>query len=100
MKIAYVLRYFPALTETFVLQELLALRRAGHDVLVVSMGERADSALAAQPSCMPVLRMPRGLRRGVLARTWIQGVASGGGLRPDVRRLRTLGWQSNSETGV
>ncbi len=57
--IVYVLRYWPALTETFVAREIAELARRGHAVGVVSLGTRADSALA-DPVDVPVWELPRG----------------------------------------
>ncbi len=57
MKVLYVLRYWPALTETFVAREVAELTRRGHTVAVWSLGTRADSALAEVPP-VPVWRAP------------------------------------------
>ncbi|MFT5457678.1 MAG: colanic acid/amylovoran biosynthesis glycosyltransferase [Myxococcota bacterium] len=46
MKLLYVLRYYPALSETFIARELAELCRRGMDVTVARIGIRADSALA------------------------------------------------------
>ncbi len=40
--IAYVLRYWPTMSETFVAREIAELRRRGIDVEVVALGRRAD----------------------------------------------------------
>ena len=37
MKIGYVLKYFPKLSETFVLNEMVAMERAGADISVFAM---------------------------------------------------------------
>lgn len=57
MKVLYVLRYWPALTETFVAKEVGDLVRRGHEVAVWSLGTRADSSLAEAPG-VPVWRAP------------------------------------------
>lgn len=67
MRVGYVLRYWPALTETFVAREIGALRRRGVQVEVVAIGTRADGALAP-PSDAPVLKVPRGLGAARLLR--------------------------------
>jgi glycosyltransferase involved in cell wall biosynthesis len=50
--ILYVLRYWPALTETFVAREVAELTRRGVPVAVASLGTRADSELS-EPSPVP-----------------------------------------------
>lgn len=37
MKLAYIVSLFPKLSETFILREILGLRRRGHDVAIVSL---------------------------------------------------------------
>lgn len=54
MRVAYVLRYYPALSETFVVREIQALQAAGVEVLVISMGTREDSV---QVEPVPGLRV-------------------------------------------
>lgn len=39
MKILYILNRFPALSETFILNEMIALRKAGHDLSILSLHE-------------------------------------------------------------
>ena len=61
MKVLTLLRYYPALTESFVRAELFGLVEAGHQPTVLSMGTRADSALVPpedQPP-VPVWHLPR-----------------------------------------
>jgi glycosyltransferase involved in cell wall biosynthesis len=91
MRVLYLLRYYPALTETFVAEELRALRSRGIDVEVGSMGVRADSALAAPVPGLPVHPLP--------ASRWAAALAGGGPgadflrrhQRPkDLGRLRAL----------
>jgi len=89
LNVAYILRYFPALTETFVLREVRALQDLGHQVVVVSMGEREDSAMVKDLCDVHLVRMPRGLRRISLFAAWLRDVVSGGPLRPETSRLRT-----------
>lgn len=59
MKVGVVLRYWPAMSETFVARELAELIRRGVAVDVVSLGARADGALA-EPHPAPVIHPPRG----------------------------------------
>lgn len=61
MRVAYVLRYYPTLSETFVTREIRALVAAGVQVVVVSMGTRADLALASPVPGVPVYRAHRKL---------------------------------------
>lgn len=62
MRVLYLLRYYPCLTESFVREELRALAaRPGIDPVVVSMGMRADADLlppSAHPE-VPVWSLPR-----------------------------------------
>lgn len=60
MTVAYVLRYYPTLSETFVLRELAGLQRRGIDVVVVAIGSRPDGALQDEAPDVEVLRPPRG----------------------------------------
>jgi glycosyltransferase involved in cell wall biosynthesis len=62
MKLGVVLRYWPTLSETFVARELTELIGRGVDLHVVSLGARADAALA-DPHQAPVLRPPHGIDR-------------------------------------
>jgi colanic acid/amylovoran biosynthesis glycosyltransferase len=61
MKVLYVLRYFPTLTETFVYREIDELQSRGIAVEAVAMGSRSDGALADSLPTIPVHRPPRGL---------------------------------------
>lgn len=65
--VAYVLRYWPTLTETFVAREIDALQRSGQPIVVVALGHRADGALQDALPDVEVLRPPRGW---ALARVW------------------------------
>lgn len=62
MRVLYVLRYYPTLTETFVYREAMALQRRGVSVDAVAWGSRADGALQDQLPTWSVTRPPRGLR--------------------------------------
>jgi colanic acid/amylovoran biosynthesis glycosyltransferase len=95
MKVLYILRYFPTLSETFVNLEIEELRAQGIEVEVASLGTRADSALAHPPD-VPVHRIPRRLapwtRRGPASSPGARWLA--GQQRPrDVRRYRWLAAQ-------
>lgn len=59
MRVLYLLRYYPTLTETFVNQEIAAHAAAGLAVTVASLGARADGALAEELPPVPLLRVPR-----------------------------------------
>ena len=59
MRVLYLARYFPALTETFVADELRGVAEAGVAVEVASLGTRADSALADPVPGVPVFEVPR-----------------------------------------
>ena len=66
MKILYLLRYYPTLSETFVLEELRGL--AGRvELAVAALGERADGVLQEDLPDLPVLRVPRRPLAGRLA---------------------------------
>ena len=58
MKVLYILRYFPTLSETFVNLEIAELRAQGVDVEVASLGTRRDGGIAPAPD-VPVHRIPR-----------------------------------------
>jgi colanic acid/amylovoran biosynthesis glycosyltransferase len=62
MRVGYVLRYFPARSETFVAREIAAVGALGVSVTVASLGCRddVDGAVAVQ---VPVDEAPRGRRR-------------------------------------
>ena len=66
MRVLYLARYYPALTETFVADELRGVADAGLAVAVASLGERADSALADPVPGVAVTRVPRAR----LSRLW------------------------------
>lgn len=66
MRVLYLLRYYPTLTETFVNNEIGGVLASGVPVTVASLGSRADAALAAELPAAPVLRVPRHPLRGRL----------------------------------
>ncbi|MCB9672254.1 MAG: glycosyltransferase family 4 protein [Alphaproteobacteria bacterium] len=68
MRVAYVLRYYPTLSETFVTREIHGLLARGVEVVVVSMGTRADAVLATDLPDVPVLACPRRFRLARLLR--------------------------------
>jgi glycosyltransferase involved in cell wall biosynthesis len=59
VRVGYLLRYWPTLSETFVAREIDALRSMGTEVDVVALGTRAD-AVWAERSDAAVIRPPRG----------------------------------------
>jgi hypothetical protein len=64
MKVLYVLRYYPTISETFVYREIEGAVRAGCDVTILALGERADGRLQRQLPDVAVLRPSHwGLRR-------------------------------------
>lgn len=63
MRVLYVLRYYPTLSETFVVREIEAMRRAGVHVEILAIGLRADSALVEPIAGVPVWRPSKRRRR-------------------------------------
>ena len=59
MRVLYLLRYFPTLTETFVNQEISAVARMGIDVEVAAIGQRTDGALQDMLPQVPVVTIAR-----------------------------------------
>ncbi len=59
MKVLYVVRYWPTLTETFVMREIEELRRRGHAVEVVAIGRRSDGELHDQIPLVKVQYPPK-----------------------------------------
>ena len=98
MKIAYVLGTFPAISETFILREILALRERGIEVTIFALGRETGSAKvhqAAAPLLPDVLRRPSLLAGETLGCQFhffskapltylglVFGAACGWGLRP------------------
>jgi len=68
VRILYLLRYYPTLTETFVYREIDELVARGHQVIVAALGRRADGALQVEPPSAPILAIPRHPLTGRLAR--------------------------------
>lgn len=68
MRVLYPLRYFPTLTETFVLNEAVGLAGLGEHVAIAALGDRLDGKLAP-PVSLPVHRVPRRPLRGRLKRS-------------------------------
>ncbi len=61
MKVLYVLRYYPTLTETFIYREITGLLERGIDIIVLAIGQREDGAMADELPLVEVWRPPRGL---------------------------------------
>lgn len=55
MRLLYFLRYYPTLSETFVMDEVRALQALGHTLRGVAIGARADGALNEELPSWPVL---------------------------------------------
>jgi glycosyltransferase involved in cell wall biosynthesis len=60
VKVLYVLRYYPTLTETFVYREMSALLERGVEVEAVAIGSREDGSLQDELPDVRVHRPPRG----------------------------------------
>ncbi len=60
MKIGYVLRYWPTLSETFVVREIAALARRGAEIEIVAIGRRRDPCRGEALPGVRVHRPPRG----------------------------------------
>jgi glycosyltransferase involved in cell wall biosynthesis len=88
MKVLYVLRYYPTVSETFVYGEIARASRAGHDVAIAALGTREDGRVQRDLPDVPVLRVPRLAwpRRATNGMRWLAAHQ-----RPkDVRRLPWL----------
>jgi len=59
MRVLYLLRYYPTLTETFVAEEIGAVAERGIAVSVAALGSRADGALQDRSPTVPVHPVPR-----------------------------------------
>ena len=59
MRVLYLLRYFPTLTETFVNQEISAVAHRGIEVAVATIGTRADGALQDMAPQVPIHQIAR-----------------------------------------
>src|SRR3546814_4843479 len=69
--VAFVLKGYPRLSETFIAQEIRALERAGMDIRIVSLRRPTDSAVhpVHREIAAPVLYLPEYLYREP-ARVW------------------------------
>jgi len=59
VRIGFIARYFPALSETFVQSEALGVQAAGDAVRVYSLGTRADHVHVTVPPELEVVQIPR-----------------------------------------
>lgn len=66
MRVLYVLRYYPTLTETFVYREIRELMRRGVEVHAVAIGRRGDGVLQDELPDIEVQRPPRGVAGATL----------------------------------
>ncbi len=66
MRVLYLLRYYPTLTETFVNNEIAGVAAAGVSVGVASLGEREDGRVQDELPHVPVFPVPRRALRGLL----------------------------------
>ena len=62
-RVLYVLRYWPTVSETFVVREIAELQRRGLEIVVLSMGRRADSSVATGLPRVETWDWPRGWDR-------------------------------------
>ena len=58
-RVLYLLRYFPTLTETFVYEEIKALKARRHHISIASMGRREDGKISDGLPTVEVLSIPR-----------------------------------------
>jgi len=104
MKIAYITSLYPAVSHTFILNEILALRRLGVEIgtfsinraeLKDTLGSIAESERLTTRSLLPlpVADLSRAMlwglshRPGMTARMLLQNVAKGGGLKSKLKWL-------------
>ncbi len=59
MRVLYLLRYYPTLTETFVTQEIREVAARGIEVEIAALGTRADGALQDMAPVVPLHSTPR-----------------------------------------
>jgi glycosyltransferase involved in cell wall biosynthesis len=86
MKVLYVLRYYPTVSETFVYREIEALTRAGCEVTILALGRRDDGRTQQQLPDVPVLRPPRwALHRASEGSRWLA-------LHQRPKDVRRLSW--------
>jgi glycosyltransferase involved in cell wall biosynthesis len=87
--VAFVLKGYPRLSETFIAQEILALERRGLDILIVSLRKPTDKRTHPIHSEIkaPVLYLPEYLHRGPLRvlRAWLNMRR-----RPAYKKVRAL----------
>jgi len=69
MRVLYLLRYYPTVSETFVYREIDALVARGVAVTIAALGSRPDGRLQDEPPDAPVQMVPRRPLVGRLART-------------------------------
>ncbi len=91
MNVLYLMRYFPALTETFVAAEVLGVHHAGISVSVASLGTRPDAKLVECNPEIEVHQVPRRpwegrFQRASTGEAWLQTVQR----RKDAARLPWL----------
>ena len=70
-RVLYLLRYFPTLSETFIYEEIRALRERGIEIQIAALGKRPDGDLHENLPTVPVLRVPR---RPLTGRLRVPGV--------------------------
>jgi len=68
MRVLYLLRYYPTVSETFVYREIDALVARGLAVTIAALGARPDGRLQDEPPDAPVQMVPRRPLVGRLAR--------------------------------
>lgn len=86
MRVAYVVRYWPALTETFVRRELAGLVKRGWSPVVFAIGCREEPHPVADIPDVPVFYAPRGIE----AFAWRWRERLDGELRADAEVLATV----------
>ena len=81
MKVLYVLRYWPTLTETFVYREIAGLLRRGVEVEVLGIDARQDGSLQDELPPVVVHRPPRGVGTAAGGAAWLSEGCPRWGLR-------------------
>jgi len=69
VKILYILRYFPTITETFIYEEISGLLNNGIEVEILSLGKRSDGQHQKNLPICPVHTVPRSRLRRFLSPT-------------------------------
>ena len=59
MRVLYLLRYYPTVSETFVYREVDALVARGVEVHIAALGTREDGRLQDEPPDAPIQMVPR-----------------------------------------